>query len=270
MQQLARRLLKTLLPPPLRLRLQVRRALRGGSEVEIRLLPLLARGGAFIDVGANVGGWSGPACRSFRQVHAFEPYAELADALRRAAPANMQVHPLALSDRTGSAAFSIPLHGGITLPTRASLEAQANVGFEQLARQVELATLDSLQLDAIDAIKIDVEGHEEAVLNGAWQTIESQRPSLIVEIEERHHPGRSEVIIARIVALGYRCHFVRDGRLHPYAAGSIGALQPASRVPAPGQQAVGYINNFIFSPHERDAEVQAMRDRLAGDGAAGA
>lgn len=263
MKGLAKRILKSVLPPSLLLREQVRRAMRGSTETEVKMLPLFSRTGSFLDAGANMGAWAGPAARSFRQVHAFEPLAELAAALRNVAPANVVVHEIALSDHAGSARFGIPVHGGRLLTTRASLEAQANVGFEEVTREVTLATLDSLEMRGVDAIKVDVEGHEEAMLKGAWRTIDRERPTLIIEIEERHHAGHSEVIIDRIVSRGYVCTFVRDGRLEHYRAGSIVELQPGALVPVPGERAAAYINNFIFSPLERAGEVEAMRRFLA-------
>jgi FkbM family methyltransferase len=36
-------------------------------------------------------------------------------------------------------------------------------------------------------IKIDVEGHELAVINGATTLLTTQRPLLLIEIEARHH-----------------------------------------------------------------------------------
>lgn len=263
MSGLAKQILKSVLPPSLLLREQVRRAMRGSAEPEVKMLPLFARAGSFLDVGANMGAWTGPAARAFRQVHAFEPFAELAAALRKVAPANVVVHELALSDHAGTARFGIPVHGGKLLTTRASLEAQANVGFEEVMREVTLATLDSLELRGVDAIKVDVEGHEAAMLEGAWHTIERERPTLIIEIEERHHAGGSEAIIDHIVQRGYVCTFVRDVRLEHYRAGSIAELQPGALVPVPGAKAAAYINNFIFSPLDRAGEVEAMQRFLA-------
>ena len=39
-------------------------------------------------------------------------------------------------------------------------------------------------------MKIDVEGHEIAVRNGGVTTVQENRPSLLVECEERHAQGR--------------------------------------------------------------------------------
>ena len=48
--------------------------------------------------------------------------------------------------------------------------------------QVEIITLDSLNLENVSFIKIDVEGHEPNVINGSLATIQRCKPVMIVEI----------------------------------------------------------------------------------------
>lgn len=52
--------------------------------------------------------------------------------------------------------------------------------------------LDDIIKDDVGFIKIDVEGHELAVLKGATSLINRCRPVLLVECEERHSPGGTE------------------------------------------------------------------------------
>lgn len=263
-RHLLRQFARAVLPRAALAALDVHRGLRSGGDPETRLLPLLERGGAFVDVGANRGSWCGPAARVFRKVHAFEPEPALAAALRRAAPSNVTVYALALSDHDGSGRFAVPVYGGEALTTRASLETGANVGHEdELVYEVPLARLDSFELTQIDVIKIDVEGHERAVLDGAWRTIDRERPTLIVEIEERHHLGESESIIAGLVTHGYQCSFLGEEGLQRFTPGSIGTLQPPDRAPLPGRHIDGYVNNFVFLPLERQDEFAVLRERMA-------
>jgi FkbM family methyltransferase len=49
-------------------------------------------------------------------------------------------------------------------------------------QQVQVRTLDSYQFSDVDFIKIDVEGYEKFVLEGAQQTIQNNRPILQLEI----------------------------------------------------------------------------------------
>ena len=67
----------------------------------------------------------------------------------------------------------------------------------------EIRTLDSFGFASVGLIKIDAEGHEEAVLKGAADTLSRWRPSLIVEIEERHNPGGLARIRALFGGMGY-------------------------------------------------------------------
>lgn len=266
MKQAFKEWAKALVPAPWLTQWQVRRTLRRSPEAEMRLLPALCRAGTFVDVGANLGHWSGWAARMFAQVHAFEPLPALAIALRRAAPPHVTVHELALSDREGVGRFAVPIYRGRPWMTRASLERDANSGFDdETVVYVRVAPLDQLQLRDVDVIKIDVEGHEAAVLAGARQTLQRERPTLIVEIEERHHPGGSEPVIEALQARGYMCCYLRGRRIETYRPGSMAELQPVQARPLPGREppAAGYVNNFFFVPVERAYEVEAM-ERLLG------
>lgn len=253
---------QAILPRSVFLEMRARRGLRAAKDPESELLPLLAGTGVFVDVGANIGVWSIAAAKSFRAVHAFEPDLGHAAALRRLLPSNVTVHGFALSDHSGVGRLAIPIHEGLELTSRASLESHANVGFVEIARQVPLVTLDQMDLRDIDVMKIDVEGHEAAVLDGAWRSIERDRPTLIIEIEERHHPGRSEEIIDRILKRNYACCFLRNGRLEEFERGTIEALQPKGGHNEIDKKHAAYTNNFFFVPRERKSQIEAMRGFL--------
>ena len=68
--------------------------------------------------------------------------------------------------------------------------------------EVELRTLDSYGFEDVAFIKIDVEGHEEAVLAGAGDTLVRAKPVLLIEIEERHNPGGLDRIAKRLSRIG--------------------------------------------------------------------
>ncbi len=77
---------------------------------------------------------------------------------------------------------------------------------------VEIVSLDSLGLTRLDFVKIDVEGMEAAVIEGAADTIRRLRPKLYVENDsaaavgrpEAERPEASQALIRLIRGLGYR------------------------------------------------------------------
>lgn len=253
---------EAIIPQSILMSIRVRRGLRGGHDPELKILPFLARSGDFVDVGANIGTWTGPAARSFRRVHAFEPDALIATTLQKCVPANVTVHSIALSDHEGVGTFRIPIYRGRAVRTRSSLEADVNPGCEAIVREIRLSSLDELELQGIDVLKIDVEGHEAGVLKGSLKTLARERPTLIVEIEDRHNAGKSESIIQSLVDGGYLCFYIDCERLVEFRAGSISELQAKENIPASEatEKSAAYINNFIFIPRER-AHERALIDR---------
>jgi FkbM family methyltransferase len=83
--------------------------------------------------------------------------------------------------------------------SNSSNEGNTSVGFG--GDTVEMQRLDDLRLTNVSLIKIDVEGYEDQVIEGALETILSQKPVLIVEIWSDSELGKK---INKIEQLGYR------------------------------------------------------------------
>jgi hypothetical protein len=82
-----------------------------------------------------------------------------------------------------------------------SLSGTLLADFERLDKiTVDTRALDSFRFEQVDYIKIDVEGHEMAVLEGARDTLGRCRPWLVVEALG----GEQEKVRAFLAALGYR------------------------------------------------------------------
>ncbi|MBI2815137.1 MAG: FkbM family methyltransferase [Opitutae bacterium] len=86
---------------------------------------------------------------------------------------------------------------------------QVNIGGTKVGQGGDTAAmmrLDSLKLEAVKFIKLDIQGCEESFLTGAAATIAKSRPVLFVEIEEyllRCFGSGSEQLINRLLALDY-------------------------------------------------------------------
>ena len=164
------------------------------------LKDLVGPGSVCVDVGAAAGLYTAALSRlagPSGQVHSVEPLAFAHPAWTRVlgikGARNVQRHALALGAAPGRGVMSVPV-GRYGLVTGRSFLADRCRGLgsnAEFAGQVEVsvpvATLDGLcELDRLDFIKIDVEGAELGVLQGAEQVIAKFRPALLVEIEARH------------------------------------------------------------------------------------
>lgn len=220
-------------------------------EPEIKLLPHLAKpSGLAIDVGANKGVYLTHMSRHFGRVVAFEPNPELARYLSRAAPRNAEVIGVALSSAEGTAVLSMPRR----MNELGSLSVKAEGGALDTYK-VPLRTLDSFGFDAVDLIKIDVEGHEHDMLKGAMSTIARSRPAILVEVEERHRAGGVAAIRALLEGAGYQGFYLDGKELKGLAAFDLARDQNLASIESSVK--VGrYINNFLYLP-EPGAAVRA-------------
>jgi len=216
---------------------------KGRLEPELELIePLCPSGGTFLDVGANWGAYSFYAIRAGRAVHAFEPQSRLAGVLQRGlGQQGLQIHNTAVSDGAGSSELRVPRNdiGYSTIERANRLEGTADLRHGIETQVVETVRLDDLDLGPVSLLKIDVEGHEGAVLAGARALLERDTPSLIVEVEDRHKEGSRDAVCELLAGFGYSCFVYFNGRLHAQAA-----LQSARR-------------NLIFIHPKRRAAVSA-------------
>lgn len=224
----------------------VARELRRG-EPELRLLPeLVDPTRAAIDVGANRGVWTHQLAALCPQVYAFEPNPKMFAILDAARPANAEARRIALSDRAGLASLKVPRSARGYSNQHASLEDNWSEGREFGVVEVPTARLDDLDLPPCGFIKIDVEGHEAAVVAGALELIARDRPTLLIELEERHIGRPIEQSIAAVVELGYEAFVYKDGAIRGLEAFDADADHRAA-VETPA-----YIFNFIFKPTRRE------------------
>jgi FkbM family methyltransferase len=168
---------------------------------------IIRYGSTVYDVGANVGLFSLRFARwtgAEGWVYAIEPnpvcICFLRANLEQLRVRNFAILPVALSDRSGPATYSLnygsSLIGLVTQPTTRDKPGH------HIA--VETADLDSLiaqfALRRPDFVKIDVEGAEETVVAGMIDTLARCRPGLMIELHGRH---AAEGTLKRLGPLGY-------------------------------------------------------------------
>jgi len=265
MEGSVKRLLAQIVPGRVKAAVRAIRSLRGG-ELELPLVALMCeRGETSVDVGANVGVYTWFIQRASRYTVAVEPHPGLARKLHDSFGSSVAVMQCALSDHEGEVDLSVPLLGGNDLPSRATVEPNVNTEFERRTVRVPLRTLDSLNLSEVAFLKVHVEGHEYAVLQGGQGLLSRCHPTILVGSEERHVPGGRERITAFLAGLGYSGFFVHEGRLHPMSAFRTEVHQRPERAKGVGAAYSGaYIHNFIFVHPARARVLDRLHRRLGG------
>ena len=266
----ARHALRALMPQPI---LNWREARFYGryGEVELHLLEFLCRRNAdALDIGANDGSYVHYLRRYARHVFAYEPMPSLANALREKFPRRVTVEAMALSDRSGTVELRSPVVNGVVITGCSTISDEAAATYPgHRGVQVPMHRLDDVYRGNAGFIKIDVEGHEQAVLDGAVETIRRCRPRMLVEIDDRLSPGGLERARGYFTHLGYRGFFVHDGHIKPIERFSIDRMQhpanlPDLTAPLTNRQRFGrYIYNFIFlPPSEPESTMSRIAERL--------
>lgn len=212
-----------------------------------------------LDIGANRALYTIRLRALARKVHAFEPVPTLAARLRAAFP-DVTVHELALSARGGSVTLRLPGRNTswATIEPGNALEKSTG-GVRGI--EVTAMRLDDVALEKIGFVKIDVEGHELAVLEGARVVLRRDRPVLLIELEERHTKNALRGATAALEPLDYRGYFLDGQRFRPVSAFDAAVDQDPARVSERGKEG-RYLNNFVFVPEARTRVVFARLREL--------
>jgi FkbM family methyltransferase len=217
-------------------------------EEEILMLPkLITRGGVAIDVGANIGLYSFALSKICDTVEAFEPNPKNQNIIRAYNAPNINVHGIALSSKGGVGELNIPIVNDVEIDGHASLNSKF---LDQVTIQVDLKKLDDYNFGGVNYIKIDVEGHELEVIKGAVHTIKTNRPVLMVEIEQRHISTPMGDVFGEIIKFGYKGYFINQNKFHELSDFSYEKYQRPLLKEGHNDEKRKYVNNFIFIPNE--------------------
>lgn len=211
----------------------------------------IRRGDTVCDIGANKGAytyWLSHWARSGRVI-VFEPQEQLAHYLAHACDAlalrNVTVEAKAVHARTGSTTLYIPTEHGDS--PGASLSRHIAEQQQGRAVSVPVVALDDYFAPdhRIAALKIDVEGAEMGVFEGARRILTEHAPLLVFECENRHlMSGSVWDAFHYLGSLGYTGEFVCGRALRPLSDfdPSIHQRQTGERFWTAGT----YCNNFVF------------------------
>lgn len=166
------------------------------------------RGKTIIDVGANNGSFTVDFSHLVGNegcVHSFEPqrivYYQLCGNVFINGLDNVYCHNVAVGNEDSFTMIDVPDYFE---------KAAVNFGAVEIVKEggekVEIRRLDRYQFSDVVLIKIDVQGYESHVINGAVNTIETHRPYIFIEFEDpmlRKHGSSEEELKSKIESLGY-------------------------------------------------------------------
>lgn len=187
---------------------------RGPSLQRFAIEQLLESGDLFVDVGANHGSFSLLAAKVVGEagcVHAIEPNGWLAGLIERSVELNgfpqVHVHNCAASADQGFLSLRIDRNSGSSVVGDPNLVSEvAGLGMVR-SRTIDEIVQTSGCSEGVVLIKIDVEGHELACLDGAVNVVKDRSPYVLVEVSPvtLGRVGLSPTrLIERLCELGYR------------------------------------------------------------------
>jgi len=239
-------------------------------ENELRLLPALVRPDLVsIDIGASGGIYTLALLPYSSSIVAFEPRPEgVCDLIEMARVLHLpiQVETIALSNTEGKAEMRMLLRD----LGRSTIASENNLldpdGSPTQSTWVVKKTLDSYRLSKVGFIKIDVEGHEKAVLEGAAKTIDSNRCNLLIEMEERHCQGVVQSVKELFESKGYVGFFADKNEIVSMKFFNPAIHQKPHNIGGwkeKWKRKGKYINNFIYVPKEK-MDVFLLKTRKFG------
>lgn len=178
--------------------------------------PLIEQSKFIVDAGANIGchAISYATFNPKAQIWAFEPQKNLFEILQRNVKRNSFNDRITLFNKgLGHTSMSVALSPLETVRDDSPGQQGWNkmgLGIGAGGEAMELITIDSLNLPGLDFLKIDVEGAEGLVIQGAAETIKKYRPKIFFEHNHQRidpaHVGLPYVPtpFAELVKLGYR------------------------------------------------------------------
>lgn len=223
------------------------------EPLETQILKFFAKKSETIfDIGANVGYYAVELSRSIGSIgaiHAFEPVPNTFEQLEQNVELNeisslVICNPFAVSNTKGTIRLYKPRTSGSSASSARNLHPSEKV--EKL--DVSTITLDDYiqfaEVKGFDLLKIDVEGAELMVIEGALNSIDQYRPVIFAELLRKwsapfgYHPNK---VLDTLIPLGYRCYGVSTD-MHEISEITETTIE----------------TNFLFVPSRKDSDLREL------------
>ena len=176
-----------------------------GSEQHLENYMIPKHNGCFIDIGANIGLWTFFMAKKGIKVHAFEPTPRIYKILKKNNKyPHVTTYPYALGEFTGTANLNLHhISGHNSLLTKSP-------DFNGQQTETIVRPLDDLNIHNIGLIKIDTEGYEVPILFGAKNTINKEKPRLIIEV---HKPFKEQENKIKNILSKYKYKWIKRSKI---------------------------------------------------------
>jgi len=206
---------------------RLNRAIKNNYEKELSIINRFKdKSKSAVDVGVYRGVYSYKLSKEFKHVYAFEPNPLIYPFLKKNLTKiikNLTLSNCALSNNAGIANLKIPTRSKSIF--KGNVEELYKLGLATIHKKNNFKKYKSINVTKnklddnlkdinIGFIKIDVEGHEKEVVEGAKNLIKKYKPVLLIEIEEKHNKKPVLETINFINSLGYSAFFCKNGQLY--------------------------------------------------------
>ena len=142
-----------------------------------KLKQFISSKGNAIDIGCNKGLFSYALSKQskIKKIYSFEPNKFILNDLKNYNCKNIKIFNYALSNKDKNKNLIIPYYNSLELDGLATLEKKIFLNTKKL---------DNFNFKNISFIKIDVEGHEISLLNGAKKIFTANKPNCLIEIKK--------------------------------------------------------------------------------------
>jgi FkbM family methyltransferase len=183
--------------------------------IGLKMISFPKNGGVAVDVGFN-DGLSSTSIHKYTQlpIVAFEPLEVRLNPLISFLLRGIRIHKFGLSDKNGITTLYTPIYKRFRFTPYSSLLASSAVmnlsrdlgvqpnRVQIIEQSIALDTLDTYGLK-INFLKVDTEGSEFKVLQGAVKSISLHRPYILIEISDEENFA---LLTGLLGPLGYSCH----------------------------------------------------------------